>query len=518
MNTTQERISFYKIGICFILGVLFQLSTPLPVSAQVDTLWTRVLYEPTDQSVISTLALRDGGILVLGETGNDQNGIDELYLMKLDSLGSPQSQRVYDSETLYTIFEDAFGGEQFQVDLNKLYSSADGISLIVGSALVESWGEDDVEYVMRSVLLRLDIDGSLVSMIQMPDRIQQIFTLFPVERGYILVCSSDDRIQMMKTDLRFREIWSNTIGDSGWSAVGAVAYDSSVAITGFSRSEVNHISHYDPILIRAGFDGRETFSRCYEGDLSRKPVSITRLQNNGIALVGNAYTHNEAGRYLTVNGYIGKFDSDGGILFEREYPGLERANLLRAVETEDGGLASAGITGRPDNQGFIIEYDAYFLRIDGEGNITPRTFILGGEQDDQLTDIHLMRDGGCILLGTTESFNARQADVWLIKTPPDPSSAPLEISPLSPTLQLLGFPNPFNSQMEISVDAHSLLHASLSIYDVSGRKIGTILDNRTLLPGMSRFGWKAEGLPAGQYFIELKSERGYERKSVCIVR
>jgi len=67
------------------------------------------------------------------------------------------------------------------------------------------------------------------------------------------------------------------------------------------------------------------------------------------------------------------------------------------------------------------------------------------------------------------------------------------------SLSLYASPNPFRSMIKISVRNLGDMKASVSIYDVNGKRVCVLNSDLT---------WDAAGKPAGVYFVRLKTDRG----------
>jgi hypothetical protein len=79
------------------------------------------------------------------------------------------------------------------------------------------------------------------------------------------------------------------------------------------------------------------------------------------------------------------------------------------------------------------------------------------------------------------------------------------------------FPNPFNSTTTFSFSVPSSLFATLSIYDVLGREVATLV-NEKLGPGTYARQWDATGRPSGVYFYRLKAGDFIETRRLLVLR
>ena len=79
------------------------------------------------------------------------------------------------------------------------------------------------------------------------------------------------------------------------------------------------------------------------------------------------------------------------------------------------------------------------------------------------------------------------------------------------------YPNPFARQTALSFAVGHNARTSIAVYDVLGRRIANLLDER-LTPGEHRLVWDAESVANGVYFIELKQGEARTVRAVTKAR
>jgi len=88
-----------------------------------------------------------------------------------------------------------------------------------------------------------------------------------------------------------------------------------------------------------------------------------------------------------------------------------------------------------------------------------------------------------------------------------------------PTSFKLGLPhpNPFNSRTLVSVDVPYGVEYVLEVIDLSGRQID-VLHSGSAIPGLHKYSWNAENIPAGVYLFNLKWDEGSISRKIVLVR
>jgi len=80
------------------------------------------------------------------------------------------------------------------------------------------------------------------------------------------------------------------------------------------------------------------------------------------------------------------------------------------------------------------------------------------------------------------------------------------------------YPNPFNPATTIRFGLPEKTVVSLSVYDVTGRHITTIVNNERLQPGEYSVVFHAGNLPSGAYLYRLQTDKHVETRHLLLVR
>ncbi len=138
------------------------------------------------------------------------------------------------------------------------------------------------------------------------------------------------------------------------------------------------------------------------------------------------YTNSNDGDISGVHGgmdiFVICFDSNGAIIWQKNYGGNGNDYIHGLLPTQDGGLIMKGYTLSSDLPSYKGGFDIWLVKIDNIGNIQwQKTY--GGSDDDGLHAVDLCEhpNGGYIMTASTESAdgditsNKGEGDSWLVR-------------------------------------------------------------------------------------------------------
>jgi hypothetical protein len=156
-------------------------------------------------------------------------------------------------------------------------------------------------------------------------------------------------------------------------------------------------------LIKVDAEGKEEWEKSYEG------YDIQGTSDNGFIIAGRNEI-SKSGHVVYPDLYITKINECGDLLWQKIYGGRYGEEGFSVQQTKDGGYI---VVGEKDSYGAGV-FDVYLLKTDKNGD-TLWTRTYGGEDDDVGNSVLQTSDGGYIIAGWTDSFDARTWDIYLIK-------------------------------------------------------------------------------------------------------
>jgi hypothetical protein len=111
--------------------------------------------------------------------------------------------------------------------------------------------------------------------------------------------------------------------------------------------------------------------------------------------------------------FLIKTDANGNIIWAKTYGGTDYDYVYSVQQTSDGGYIVAGYTASFG----AGDWNIFLIKTDAKGNIQwAKTYGETDNLDRGIPSVQQTSDGGYILAGTTISFGAGGANIFLIKT------------------------------------------------------------------------------------------------------
>jgi hypothetical protein len=297
--------------------------------------------------------------------------------------------------------------------------------------------------------------------------------------GYIITGAnySHHGIWLIKTDAYGDTLWTNIFGGSDTIFYdGDVGYsvqqttDGGYIIGGFT--DTNGADIIDIWLIKTNVNGDTLWTRTFGYG---KGYSVQQTNDGGYIIAGTALIKTDMNGDTTWTKTFGD-NLLGGLLYNQGYSVQQTQDDGYVVLGRGTGLIKTNVNG-----------DTMWTKtLEGVGHSVQQT-----------------PDGGYIVAGI------RDGDVLLIKVAPDVTSIEDNPHVFVTNYQLhQNYPNPFNPITMINYQLPVSSEVNLSIYNVLGQKITTLVD-KMQTPGTYEVQWDASGYPSGVYYYQLNCTGGF---------
>ncbi len=230
--------------------------------------------------------------------------------------------------------------------------------------------------------------------------------------------------------------------------------------------------------------GDSAFNRCR---------TFLSLDQGGFILAGESFRHGD-GRVRFPSFFM--TDNEGEEVMRRCYNNRQNYGFSAVIELSDAGLVFACQSGLLKTN---LEGDSVWALECPEEVWTPITLLSVAENELSVSGV-----------GSGE-------DVYLHKLTLEPNSVSHNNQVLRPqNLTLLStYPNPFNSSLNITWEGVINRRATLSVFDGVGREVCL---PQFIEANSRKVVWDAGAMPAGNYFVNLKTPQGAVNQSVILIK
>lgn len=387
----------------------------------------------------------DGGYILLGHTQNFGALVQDMYLIKVDSLGSLQWQKL-------------FGGAG--LDFGQcIRQTADKGFILCGFTNSSGAGGYDI------YLVKTDSLGNF--------QWQQTYGGNSDDYGYCVKQTSDngyiicgstksfgsgniDAI-LIKTDSSGNQQWSKYYGGTGNDGVYSldITNDGGYMLAGYTYN-FGALSD-DAMLIKTDSSGNQQWLKIYGGTNSDRVLSVKQCPDKGYCAAGytNSFGNGSSDMYLI------RTDSAGNMGYYKTYGGIQTEKAYSIDVALDKGFILAGQT----NSFGAGNDDMYIVKTDSVGNMDWQKFFGGAENDEGFT-VKATDDKSYIAIGNTYSFsyNSGYSDVYLVKM--DSTGYAVGVNEFNKNgINISIYPNPTKGKLFIeSMDNEAEFISVINIY------------------------------------------------------
>jgi len=210
---------------------------------------------------------------------------------------------------------------------------------------------------------------------------------------------------LVKTNSYGDTLWTKTYGTNRDDRAGCVIQtaDGGYIISGFSLPVNDTLG--DIYFIKLNAQGDTIWSKRYWGANDHRAYMVQETEDGGFIISGSTYAYGAS--YLDI--LLMKTDSLGDTLWTKTYGG-DSIEQGFALPTTDGGYIISGSTSSYGAGGA----DIYLIKTNSQGDtLWTQTYGGSGEEEGYAFPT---TDGGYIVSGYTSSYGAGGSDFYLIKT------------------------------------------------------------------------------------------------------
>jgi hypothetical protein len=304
--------------------------------------------------------------------------------------------------------------------------------------------------------------------------------------------SGDHGIYLVRADSDGGLRWENALAGPGDYAYGvAKSGDGAIVIAGY-RTDGGLAPDTDALLVKAtSTSGAFISETTYDHGVDDKVYAMTPTPDGHLVIAGAS-----EGKLA-----LWKVNSNGGLLWRNLYGA---GDVCTSVDATASGFLLSGYYYNHDG----LEFQMVVVEAAVNGTETASA-ELGGALWDLPGAVTTGGNGDFVVAGYSTSFGAGGYDWYVVRGDfgTDVSTGVGDIPVAG--LQLRAAPNPFNPQTRISYTVPSAGTVRLVVYDVTGRRVATLVDG-DVGAGTHDITWAGEGdgggsVASGVYFARLET-------------
>lgn len=444
----QTNDGMYVILIHKYVGLYDKIQL-IKVSQFGDSIWTRIIGGNDRDAGYWIEETSDHGFIIGGATTSFGVGNISIYLVKTDSIGQVQWQKVF---TMMGALQQCWNVKQtsdsdYVLACRTNIYGINKISILKANKYGDSvwqkiYGGNTNEYINE--IIETNNYGYLA--------------VGTMERGYQLA-----ELYMLRLNKDGDTVWTKIFGGTNISVGLSVTktFDGGFIMGGYSNS-FNAYQKEESYIVKTDSLGNLQWQRTYSSLGLEECYSIRKRLNGGYILTGTS----DSANVLIESAKIRLIDDYGNMIFETSYSPGQQTNGFRTVEsTVDGGYILAGYAEITGGTPF-----AYLVKTDSIGFANP--------------------------IGIKKDFNKIPQTINLFQNYPNP---------FNPTTKIkFEIPTPLRPHFNQRGDGAAGGFVVLTIYDILGREVATLV-NEQLKPGSYEVQWNGSNYASGLYFYRLQA-------------
>lgn len=409
-----------------------------------------------DEAGISLCKDGSGGYVLVGTTRSFGSGSNDVYIIKID-----ENLREEWTQTIGTSHQE-FARSIFQI--------SDGY-LISGKSF------DPKDGPRGTLLIKIDKSGNLIfertyglefrdighSVIETSDK--DIVVL-----GYTRALKPFGTVRIFKTDSEGEEIWDYDYGferdEYAFEIIEDIHGDYVFVGTRdgfFDDVHANYKNHDADLWIsKIKSDGTEVFSNTF-GSTGHDFGNCIEEIEDGYMVLGSTQSYGNGSFDMSLM----KLSTEGDSIWQKTFGEEDFDYGLSLSVNAVGDIFMLGTSGSFSTDGTT---EMLLYKTDNEGNEIWR-LTLGGEKNEWGNSVVHTEDGGCVVLGTSDSYGAGMNDVFVTKISSDGEIESYSSNIEKKISKHIISPNPTRNYARINLPDQSSDIYTLKIYTLNGIEV-----------------------------------------------